>query len=672
MEMRSRTVQPAAVGVLIVFLIAPAAFPAGLGSEPALASPPYASGPVHTVRPGPVDIAALEAEDEAQAGKGLPFRFGAPFDVSYDLATTGVWSALPNGDRVWRLRIECPGAHSINLIFDRFWLPEGAALIVASEDGTSLLGPFTAFDNTEHGRFATAPTRASVCLLEYREPQAAAGRGRLRISRVVHGYKSVFGLRGLKGFGDAGDCNVDVTCAAGAGWEDQARAVAMILCDRGTRCCTGVLVNNVREDQTPYFLTANHCVVAPEDGDVEDLSTWVVMFNYDSPACQDVEGPTTDTVTGAVLVAREEETDFALLKLRVPPPPEYNVFYAGWSAEEADPRSSATIHHPRGDTKKISFDDDPARSSISPFGTGFALTHWRVDWEIGTTEPGSSGSPLFDQNHRVVGHLTGGEASCEFDLPDYYGKTAASWQAGSNPGARLRDWLDPDGTGRLVLDGMAPADTPPAVTITNPAPGDVVAGIITIRVTASDDKGVSGVEFRINDVPAATDPKAPFEHAWNTAGLPLGFYTLEAVATDTAGASAAAAVTVRLAADCDGNGVADELDIASGAVPDTNGNGVPDTCEDLVPFRRGDADADGRRNVGDAVFTLMYLFRGTAEPPCLNAADANDDGAVNLADAVTTLTFLFRAGFMPEPVNACAPDPTPDSLDCKAFAPCGP
>ena len=43
-----------------------------------------------------------------------------------------------------------------------------------------------------------------------------------------------------------------------------------------------------------------------------------------------------------------------------------------------------------------------------------------------TTEPGSSGS-LFDENHRIIGQLWGGGASCSnLNSPDYYGRVSNS------------------------------------------------------------------------------------------------------------------------------------------------------------------------------------------------------------------------------------------------------
>ena len=124
--------------------------------------------------------------------------------------------------------------------------------------------------------------------------------------------------------------------------------------------------------------------------------------------------------------------------------------------------------------------------------------------------------------------------------------------------------------------------------------------------------------------------------------------------------------------DCNGNGIPDECDIASGEAADDNGDGVPDGCQDLGRvFRRGDANASGDLDIADAIFLLGYLFAQDAAPACLDAADANDSGAIDIADAIAVLSHLFaQAGPLPEPFGACRVDPTADDLECSAFAPC--
>ena len=235
-----------------------------------------------------------------------------------------------------------------------------------------------------------------------------------------------------------------MSCSEFSDWDAEIRSVAMILTSGGSRICTGALVNNVRQDLTPYFLTANHCLGGE--------SNWIFMFNYESPVCNNQNGPTNMTLSGATLLDNGSTSDFALLEISEYPPESYEVHYAGWSAINVAPQEPVAIHHPSGDIKKISFDDD---AGISDAWSGTAGSHWRIaDWEDGTTEPGSSGSPLFDNNHRIVGQLHGGEASCSYNVNDYYGKFSTSWGLG------LSDFLDPDNTGQTTLDGIDQIELP--------------------------------------------------------------------------------------------------------------------------------------------------------------------------------------------------------------------
>ena len=61
----------------------------------------------------------------------------------------------------------------------------------------------------------------------------------------------------------------------------------------------------------------------------------------------------------------------------------------------------------------------------------------------------------------------------------------------------------------------------------------------------------------------------------------------------------------------------------------------------ITPFVRGNANDDNKVDIADAIWIINSLFRGGAEPPCLDAGDANDNGIVDLADAQFLLIYLF-------------------------------
>ncbi|MFH1372919.1 MAG: PKD domain-containing protein [bacterium] len=455
---------------------------------------------LQTVTMPPVDVAALLVEDSIEQSKGLPYRFGVPFEVDYDLQSHGTWETLDDGGRLWRLRLECPGAFSINLVYRHFRLPPGGRLFIYNADRSMVIGAFTEQNNKEYQQFATGLVAGDVSILEYYEPSQTKTPGVISIQRIIHGYKNLFSwdiAKDAAGFGGSGACNNNVNCPEGAEWQDDKRSVAMILTSGGWRLCTGALVNNVRQDQTPYFLTADHCLGGEQ--------TWVFMFNYESPSCSNIDGPTWMTVSGSTLRANNSYSDFALLELTEMPPDSYEVYYAGWSAVNSPASSSVGIHHPSGDIKKISFDYDPVTTSG---------VFWQIgQWEDGTTEPGSSGSPLFDStSHRIIGQLCCGTASCQSLTSDYYGKFSLSWNNGGSSSTQLKDWLDPDNTGTLSLDGSM---EPKGVSFT----ADATVGWVPLEVqfTGSSSLPVDAWTWDFGDGDSAL-VQSP-SHIYNEAGM---------------------------------------------------------------------------------------------------------------------------------------------------------
>jgi hypothetical protein len=99
----------------------------------------------------------------------------------------------------------------------------------------------------------------------------------------------------------------------------------------------------------------------------------------------------------------------------------------------------------------------------------------------------------------------------------------------------------------VVTYTLASDTTPPTVAISSPASGAAVSGTTTVTVAASDNVGVTKVEFYVNGALQATDTVSPYTFSWNTASVANGSYTLSAKAYDAAGnvgSSSAVTVTV--------------------------------------------------------------------------------------------------------------------------------
>ena len=386
------------------------------------------------IRTPNIDLSELEAQDAINdQDKSIPYRFGYNHVVDYSLANSGTWNTLSDGTRLWRLGIECPGALSVNFEFHDYRPAPGAKIFVLDETGDHIGAFTTANDHGEHVLGVQA-VKGSRITIEYQVPPRGE-LGSLQIGQITHGYRDLFGY--ARALGSSGACNNNVICPEGDPWRDQIRSVAMITVN-GSGICTGTLINNCASDGTPYFLTANHCL----PGNL-NVSTWVFRFNWDSPSCsQNQNGPTNQTVSGATVLAHSGGSDVGLLRLNSTPPSSYNVYYSGWDKSGSIPTNQTAIHHPAGDLKKISFDNNPATQAT--YG-GAAV--WKIGtWEDGTTEPGSSGSGLWDQNHRLIGQLYGGDASCANNVNDNYGRFNVSYPL-------LETWLGACGN---TIDGYDP------------------------------------------------------------------------------------------------------------------------------------------------------------------------------------------------------------------------
>jgi len=406
--------------------------------------------PVVQMPETPVD--ELIAEDKIRdTQKSLPYRFGYNHFVNLNLENSGVWKTLADGSKLWRVAIASENAQTMNLTFDKYKLPEGAKLFVYSADKSEIIGAFTKRNNQTDGYLGCTLVKGELSYLEYYEPAHPEFSGELQLWRVTHGYRS---LRNYaeKSYGQAGTCNNNVNCPIGVDWQDQKRSVACIVVG-GNESCTGALVNDVAQDGTPYFLTANHCTTNGTD----NVSTWVFRFNWESATCTNANGPTNQTVSGATYKANSAMSDVALLQLNSVPPASYNVYYSGWSNLDIPADSLIGIHHPSGDIKKISFAPGAAISSVYSSAMCWQTAEWFDGLQNGATEPGSSGSPLFDTHHRIVGQLYGGPSNCNSTAGqrhDFYGKFSSSWDSGATAATRLKDWLDPQNTGATFVDGM--------------------------------------------------------------------------------------------------------------------------------------------------------------------------------------------------------------------------
>jgi V8-like Glu-specific endopeptidase len=416
-----------------------------------------------------VPFAELRKEDQVNdLDKSTPWRFGYDFKTDLDPGTHGEYIDFENGDRLWRIKIESPDAKTINIFFDWFRLEKGAWMQVASVDGLNRSKLFTKDQNNPNDAIGIWPIDADEVWVEFFEPAAVKGLSKLSIGNVVHGYRTVTDMDESKALNDSGACNQDVDCDITPNGldiyninqvkEDVKKSVALVL-SNNTGWCSGALVNNTSNDGTPYFMTANHCLDGNQAG-------WAFRFNWRSTTTRcatfqnSVSGAFDQTANGAILRMASSESDMALLEITDTGFFNSNpdVVWAGWNRSTTQtPNVNFGVHHPSGDIQKTCRDDQGAVRNTRSFGDNPTTEMWLIsNWDLGVTEPGSSGSPLFNEVGHVIGVLSGGSAACSGTVDnggiDYYGRVGVGWNFGNSSSSRLRDWLDPTNTNQLTLD----------------------------------------------------------------------------------------------------------------------------------------------------------------------------------------------------------------------------
>lgn len=402
------------------------------------------------------NIAALKIEDSLTDNSGTaPWRFGFNNNTNINISNSGTWINLPNGDRIWQLVVVCKNALTINLTFSQTVIPSGNELYVYNPSKDFILGKFTA-SHLYNGELGTELVPGEITIVEYFVPKGSS-IGNINICSVTHGYRTPNEFL-LKAFGGSGACNVNVNCPEGAAWTQQRNSVVMLV-SGSNGFCTGALINNTLNDGKPYVLTANHCYSNP--------ATWIFRFQWESTSCINPStSPTFQSLSGAVLRAQGTPSDFCLVEItggivNGTVPAAYTPYFSGWDNTETISPSAVCIHHPSGDIKKIAIENNALISTS--FGGSPSNSHWGVlSWDLGVTEPGSSGSPLFNQNRRIIGQLHGGASACGASvLSDEYGKVSVSWNpAGSTTSGQLKHWLDPNNTNASFIDGYDPSNAP--------------------------------------------------------------------------------------------------------------------------------------------------------------------------------------------------------------------
>lgn len=426
----------------------------------------YPSELKHMIAPisVPIDFSVedMKKADEWQYQRGTsPLKTAYCIPVSLSLLDDGIHQTLPNGERITTLHIEAKDAIALIISYQQFYIPEGGKLYIYNAEKTQVLGAYTEKTNPTGDIFSTKFTAGDQVILEYVHSKTSTEKVRINISNIGYGYNNLsIDLTP----GRSGRCMVDINCPEGLDWQTEKKGVIQLnqKVGRYWLICSASLVNNTAEDYTPYILTAYHCSdYRGSKASSDDYKEWQFNFNYEKEGCQGVNPPLPEvnTLIGCTKIAESPlngGSDGLLLKLNQDIPKEFNPYFNGWDRSNTPANKGVGIHHPSGDYKKISTYTTPAEHATFSDGQsiGKANAFWNITFrktENGhaVTEGGSSGSPIFDENHLITGTLTGGASSCSSpEGTNLYGKLYYHWDV-------MAKYLDPKGNGQSTsLNGI--------------------------------------------------------------------------------------------------------------------------------------------------------------------------------------------------------------------------
>ncbi|MGE5169492.1 MAG: trypsin-like serine peptidase [Rudaea sp.] len=408
--------------------------PAAKAAQKLLLAPGTGVARVALPAPTSAELASLRARNavsvrgaKTHSLKG-PVALAFPRDVPASAQAIDLralrWVALGDGSRAATLDVVSPGASALRVALRLPTLDPGIEVRFAGNgEHAQVFGPIPANviagDAARFGVFWSPVLDGDVAHVEIHVESGVAVPGvALTVARVSHQVVAPASIgkmsaKAVEDIGTSGGCNVDVACVTpqSQALVDARKAVAAIEFtqeDGFTYLCTGQLLNDSISSNTPYFFSASHCLDSARAA--RTLNTY---WFFDAVACgSKAVPPYVQQASGATLLARSADWDWALVRLNAPPPA--GVKFSAWRAEPMPNRTSVSVlHHPEGDLKKWT-EGATLGYQLYTDGSSFA----QVQYDQGTTEPGSSGAGLLTYfnaggYYEVRGGLWSGEASCQ-------------------------------------------------------------------------------------------------------------------------------------------------------------------------------------------------------------------------------------------------------------------
>jgi len=395
-----------------------------------------------------IDTGWLNRQPEQSIEETVAYNFTTHFTPGIN----GTWKTILPGIESWFLKLRCAGAYGVGMVLSDVRLKPGEALYIYNQH--DLRGPFKDHGIPASGILPVNFLQGDEILIEYDVP-SGKNHGTFVIETISHAFRNIYNDQPSRQMPAARSGVNCYMCVNNDVIELQRRSVVKLIIqyDSISKFCTGVLVNNTAHDNKPYILTAQHCVSSQFDADRS-----IAVFGFEDVDCVGETHFDDFLLAGAYHRASLFENDFALLEFYQKPPLEFHPYYAGWDISDQNRDGVTCIHHPQGGPKKISLSNNAVvTGTFNDVSTRAVNAFWNViRWDVGVTEGGSSGAPLFSNDNHVIGSLSGGSSDCGAPYNDYFEKLSSSWEASSDPAQQLKHWLDPVGSGVKKIDGIDP------------------------------------------------------------------------------------------------------------------------------------------------------------------------------------------------------------------------
>jgi V8-like Glu-specific endopeptidase len=379
----------------------------------------------------------LNSKMEEQVARGEDPVFGHPVPVDVTIRNDEWKRDIKKGVRIWQTGISSKGAKALTVSFDKLTLLEGSEIFIYNISRTTVMGPIT-HSQVRNSAYLTDWIDGDSLIVEVVEPFRNFRTTSLHIKSLLHvlGVKDVGGIAGA-----ILQCHENIACPVGAPFLEESNAIAIIVdAAQGRRLCSGTMINNACQNLLPSLLTAFHCLDANESlvlepNEIANANNWVVSFGFRNTSCNSSGETERVSISGAQVLTTSEPSDALIVQLSQRPNVSSNVKYLGWSRLQTPaPTSVRSLHHPSGSTMRIAIDNDAAVLSDNTRTSDTRQNYWRVSFDVGTIQGGSSGASYLNQDRRIVGqHMSSNRTCTVGDRQGWAGRMDVSWNNGLQP-----------------------------------------------------------------------------------------------------------------------------------------------------------------------------------------------------------------------------------------------